>query len=105
MRLRVREHVDAAAEIDAAVDWYADKRRLLAVELLDAVEASLAHVLAWPDSGRPYPGLEGRTPVPRTTRVRGFPSIVYLVDGDDLVLLAYHHDRQRPGHWRHRLDG
>ena len=105
MTLRRREHAEAAAELDAAIDWYADKRPILAVEFLDAVEAGIARVRDWPDSGRPYPGREDRTPVLRTTRVKGFPySIVYLVDGDDLVLFAYPHDKQRPGYWKRRLD-
>lgn len=76
---------------------------MLAVELLDAVVAGVDHILAWPDSGHPYPGLEDRTPVLRSTRVKGFPyTIVYLVDGDYLVIVAYPHDKQRPGYWRHR---
>lgn len=105
MTLRRRELPEAAAELDAAVDWYADRHPLLAVRFLDAIEAGIARVLAWPDSGRPYPGREGRTPALRTTRVKGFPyRIVYLVDGNDFVILAYPHDKQRPGYWRHRLE-
>ena len=105
MTLRRRERAEAAAELDAAIDWYADKRPLLAVEFLDAVEAGIAHILDWPDSGRPYPGREDRTPILRTKRVKGFPyRIVYLVDGDDLVIFAYPHDKQRPGFWKHHLD-
>jgi len=103
--LRKREHPDAAAELDAAIDWYAEKRPRLGVEFFDAVAVDVDHILAWPDSGRPYPGREDRTPALRTKRVRGFPyRIVYLVDGDELVILAYPHDKQRPGYWRRRLD-
>lgn len=56
MTLRSRERAEAAAELDATIDWYADKRKLLAVEFLDAVEAGIAHILDWPHSGHPYPG-------------------------------------------------
>lgn len=105
MTLPSRERAEAAAELDATIDWYADKRRLLAVEFLDAVEAGIAHILDWPHSGHPYPGREERTPLLWTKRVKGFPySIIYLVDGDDLVIFAYPHDKQRPGYWKHRLD-
>lgn len=105
MMLRRRELAEAAAELDAAVDWYAEKRKLLAVEFLDAVEAAITRVLDWPDSGRPYPGREGRTPILRT-RVKNFPyCIVYLIDRYDIVIIAYPHDKQRPGYWKHRLDG
>jgi len=104
--LRRRERVEAAAELDAAIDWYAQRRRLIAVEFLDAIEAAIAHIIEWPDSGRPYPGREDRIPVLRTKRVKGFPySVVYLVDGDQLVIFAYPHDKQRPGYWKQRLDG
>lgn len=45
-------------------------------------------------------------PVLRTKRVRGFPyGIVYLIDGEELVIFAYSHDKQRPGYWKHRIDG
>jgi plasmid stabilization system protein ParE len=102
--LHKRERTEAAAELDAAIDWYAQRRRLLGVELLDAVELSIAHILDWPDSGRPYPGRENLTPVLRTKRVTGFPyRIVYLVDNNTLVIFAYPHDKQRPGYWMHRL--
>lgn len=105
MTLGRRERAEAAAELDVAIDFYASKRSRLAVEFVDAVEAGIAHILDWPDSGRPYPGREGRAQVLRTKRVRGFPySIVYLVDGDDLVIFAYPHDKRRPGYWKHRIN-
>lgn len=105
MTLRQRERAEAAAELDAAVEWYADRRPLIAVEFMNAVQAAVAQVLDWPDSGQPYPGREDRVPVLRTKRVKGFPyRIVYLVDGADLVIFAYPHDKQRPGYWMHRVD-
>ncbi|MFZ2964678.1 MAG: type II toxin-antitoxin system RelE/ParE family toxin [Rhodoglobus sp.] len=104
--LRRRERAEAVTELDAAIDWYAEKRRLLAVEFIDAIEAGIERILAWPVSGRPYPGREDHMPVLRTQRVRGFPyRIVYLVDGDDLVIFAYPHDKQRPGYWKPRVEG
>ncbi|GAB3495847.1 hypothetical protein [Flexivirga lutea] len=35
----------------------------------------------------------------------GIRSIVYLVDGETLVIVAYTHHKQRPGYWKQRLDG
>lgn len=104
MTLRRREHAEAAAELDAAIDWYAARRRLVALAFLDAVEASIARIIEWPESGRPYWPDVDRALSLRTTRVKGFPySIVYLVDGGDLVIFAYPHDRRRPGYWRRRV--
>lgn len=74
MMLRRREIAEAAAELDAALDWYAEQRKLLAVEFLEAVEGAIARVLDWPDSGRPYPGRASGTPVLRTTRVQNSPT-------------------------------
>jgi hypothetical protein len=40
-----------------------------------------------------------------TARVEVFPfRVVYLVRGNDLVILAYAHARRRPGYWQHRND-
>lgn len=62
MTLRKREHPDAAAELDAAIDWYAEKRTRFGVEFFDAAAVDVDHILAYP------------------------------------------HDRQRPGYWRRRLE-
>ncbi|WP_256838794.1 hypothetical protein [Ornithinimicrobium faecis] len=59
MTLQPRELIEAAAELDAAVEWYSNRHRPLAVELVE--------------------------------------------DGEDLVILAYAHERKRPGYWRHRV--
>ena len=69
MTLGRRERAEAAAELDVAIHFYASKRSRLAVEFLDAVEVGIAHILDWPDSGRPYPDREGRVRALRTTRV------------------------------------
>lgn len=106
MTLHKREIPEAAAELDAAADWYADQWLPLAIAFVNAVAARVDHVLAWPSSGRAHPRREGRTPEVRTAPVTGFPySIVDLVDGDELVILAYSHHKRRPGYWEHRVDG
>lgn len=105
MTLHRRERPEAAAELDAAIDWYADKHSRLAMEFLEAIEAALSHISLWPDSARPYPGSPDVEPLVRVKRVRGFPyTIAYLVDGDDLVILAYAHERRHPGYWTDRSD-
>lgn len=89
MTLRQRERSEASAELDAAIDWYADRRVLVAVAFVDAVEASIARVAAWTALGRPYGAAGTRMGSLRTARVKGFPYCnVYLVDGDELVIFA-----------------
>lgn len=106
MRLHRREHRAAAEEFDSALDWYAERSSTVAVAFLDAAESTITRIAEWPNLGRPYRTGTDRIPPIRTARIRGFPySIVYLVDGDQLVIFAYPHDRQRPGYWRRRLEG
>jgi hypothetical protein len=40
----------------------------------------------------------------RRKGVSGFPyGVVYVVRAEEIVILAYAHDRRRPGYWEHRL--
>lgn len=106
MRLRRSEHRGAAVEFDAALDWYADRSSTVAIAFLEAAEAAIARITEWPTLGRSYATGTDRIPPIRTARIKGFPySIVYFVDGDQLVIFAYPHDRQRPGYWTRRLAG
>lgn len=106
MRLHRREHRGAAGEFDAALDWYAERSSTVAVAFLDAAEAAITSINEWPNLGRiAGTGTDRISPI-RTARIKGFPySIVYLVDGDQLVIIAYPHDRRRPGYWMRRLEG
>lgn len=105
MTRRVREHPEAAAELDSAIDWYARRGRVTALEFVGEVEASIRRIADWPTSGQPYAGRESAPTVLRTTRVKRFPyRVVYLIDGTDIVIFAYAHDRRRPGYWRHRVE-
>lgn len=39
-------------------------------------------------------------------RLRQFPyKIVYIIEGDQIQVVAIAHDRRRPGYWLKRLDG
>jgi mRNA-degrading endonuclease RelE of RelBE toxin-antitoxin system len=40
----------------------------------------------------------------RAKRIEGFPyRVVYLVQADMVVIVAYAHEKRRPGYWRTRL--
>ena len=42
----------------------------------------------------------------RTFRLRTFRyNVVYVIDGDEIVIVAVAHHRRRPGYWRGRLVG
>ena len=77
--LRLREHPEALAELRAAARWYEGERPGLGVRFLDAVEAGLSGVLAWPRTGRPL-SEHGDDPLVRRAKVAVFPyGIVYYV--------------------------
>ncbi|MDR0593818.1 MAG: type II toxin-antitoxin system RelE/ParE family toxin [Bifidobacteriaceae bacterium] len=104
MDLIRRERREAAAELLAQARYYEGQRAGLGTAFMDAVDAAIAAIEAFPDAAGPYPGWD-REPMLRLRHVEGFPvGIVYLVDGRDLVVFAYAHHRRAPGYWLGRLD-
>ena len=100
-----REHPEAGREAYEAAVWYADRELGLAERFARELQESLLLIREWPGSAPPHREVE-RTPPIRSKRVNGFPfRIIYLVQGDEVVVIAYAHERRRPGYWSHRLDG
>lgn len=57
----------------------------------------------WPDAGQPFTTVDDGTVI-RSRSVRGYPyRIVYIVEPERVVILAYAHERRKPGYWLHRL--
>lgn len=47
-----------------------------------------------------------REPRLRRKSVGGFPyGVIYFVTDDEVVIVAYAHDKRRPGYWTSRLGG
>ncbi len=69
----------------------------------DAIEAALHSIELFPQIGAAVtPSVPGREL--RRVVVRGFPYLIfYEVDGDDTIVFAVPHQRQRPGGWLTRL--
>lgn len=104
MRLPQREHPDAAAELDAAVEWYEDREPGLGISLVDHAVAARDSIAEWPDAWPPFAGWN-REPLVRSKKLDVFPfRVVYFVSTDDLVIVAYAHERRRPSYWIDRLD-
>jgi plasmid stabilization system protein ParE len=90
---------DAENELKDARDWYESCAEGLGIEFLKALDTCLNAVSQHPTS---YPRVHGQT---RRALFRHFPySLVYRVEGDDILVIACHHHRQRPERWRKRLD-
>lgn len=87
----------ACRELEEAADFYDFERPGLGAEFLAAVQEALRELTDFPES---YPVLLGKT---RKLVVGRFPySIMYWLDGDDIVVSAIAHQSRRPGYWRDR---
>lgn len=99
-----REHADARREAYDAAGWYADRDLALAERFARELQQSVRFIQEWPSSSAADPDFE-RIPPIRSKGVNGFPyRIVYIVHDDEIVVLAYAHQRRRPGYWSQRLD-
>ena len=102
LTLPVRLAAEGAEELIAAIDWYEEQEHGLGNALFDAVLESLGRIGEWPGLGQ----IAGRTTggaVVRQTHVARFPyRVVYLELTDELRVLAFAHDRRRPGYWARR---
>jgi len=98
-----REHPEAAAELDSAVAWYEAREPGLGVSLIDSVATARQNIEAYLDAWPPFPGWD-REPIVRSKRLDVFPyRVVYIVDADELVIVAYAHESRSPGYWVNRL--
>jgi plasmid stabilization system protein ParE len=94
----VEFHPEAAAEFDAAVDWYRENSEQAAEDFLrevdDAIGSVAANPLMWGDV------LHGT----RRYVLRHFPYlVVYLLDEARVIIVAIAHGRRRPGYWSKRV--
>lgn len=102
MTRRIRVEPEAEAELLAAVQWYEHQRERLGLELLDRA-ADTYRLVAEGCRGTPVIGVDGNV---RRAPIARFPLwIVFTEHGGDVVILAYAHERRRPGYWVGRLRG
>lgn len=100
MTRKVRLEPEAAEELEGAIRWYDRQHHGLGAEFLAAVDGTITHIGRWPDAAPVVTGIAEdiparRAPVPR------FPyTIVYLVVDDIIRVLAFAHERRKPGYWR-----
>ncbi|WP_101847389.1 hypothetical protein [Zhihengliuella sp. ISTPL4] len=98
-----REHAEALDEYRAAAKWYEASRPGWGDVFMDAVDAAIESIL---DPTIRWGVYRHRTPRVYSRSVAGFPfDILYAVIDDEVFVLAYAHERRRPGYWRHRLGG
>jgi plasmid stabilization system protein ParE len=100
-----RAHPAARTELSDAAFWYERQEPGLGDRLVVQVAVAIDFVRAWPDASPLWRGRQ-RVPAVRRKSVKGFPyGVVYLVRDGEVIVIAYAHDKRRPGYWRSRLGG
>lgn len=94
-----RFHREARAEYRAALAWYAARSLDAADGFADAIVHGIRGIRELPEA---WPMRPGRPDI-RMRVVRRYPySIVYVVRGPNVVIIAVAHHRRRPGYWMDR---
>lgn len=103
MTLTWREHVEAVVEYQAAAEWYETTRRGWGDVFMDAVDAAISSIL---DPAIRWGFYRDRRSEPQvySRSVAGFPfQVIYLVIEDEVLVVAYAHERRLPGYWADRV--
>lgn len=96
MTLAQREHPEARAELRVGANWYEDPAT--GQELLDATLQARRSIDEMPDAWPPIHGWD-REPVVRRKGVIAFPyGVIYYVTDSEIVIVAYAHEKRRPGY-------
>jgi plasmid stabilization system protein ParE len=99
-----RYHPEALAEHVAAIGWYAERSDAAARHFVEAAERAVRRARALPRSCPRWPGELPADLEVRVLMLRHFPYVfVYLVEPDEIVVLAVAHTRSQPGYRRARL--
>lgn len=97
MRPRFLVEPEAEAELDEAFIWYEGRAAGLGSEFLRALRAAFALIRRNPDQ---FPRVRGDI---RRTLVRRFPyAVYYVVDPEQISVLAVVHTRRHPRRWQSR---
>ncbi|MFT4295965.1 MAG: type II toxin-antitoxin system RelE/ParE family toxin [Micropruina sp.] len=104
MTLAQREHPEAVAEFDAAVHWYEEQEAGVGLALIERARQARRDIGDWPNAAPLFATAQDGTVI-RSKAVHGYPyRVIYAVEPDVIVILAYAHERREPGYWLHRLD-
>ena len=89
----------AELDIAEALEYYLDEDSpVSAMRFVDAVEAAYPEIREAPNR---YPA--DRDGI-RQKPILGFPfSVLYSVQGEEIVVLSIRHHKRKPGFWRSRL--
>ena len=83
--------------------WYDERLPGLGDQLVDEVQAVLARIEATPAAFARYEFYRGSAEVRRSLLSRFPISVIFLVESDGIVILAFAAQRRRPLYWLGRL--
>ncbi len=99
----IRVEEAARGELRAVVAWYEEKQPGLGGEFFAEVEHTVELIQRHPGLGTSVP----RVPAERGTRrlpLRRFPyTVIYREVETEIQIIAFAHDRRKPGYWSSRL--
>ena len=88
----------AQAELDEAITWYAEQAPGLGDAFLLEILKVLQLIEQFPQAWHPL------TAEIRRCRLKRFPySVVYTLEGANILILAVAHQHRKPGYWRNRV--
>jgi toxin ParE1/3/4 len=103
MTLTQREHPEAVEEFDDAVRWYEAQEPGIGLALIDRAQQARHDITQWPNAASPFTTTDDGIVI-RTKAIRGYPyRVVYTVEPDTILILAYAHERREPSFRLHRL--
>lgn len=95
-------HAEARAELREAIAWYEREVEGLGAQFHAEMAQAMARLRALPGIGTPVPGIDPQTRVRRVLLSRFPYSIVFRVDDERLVVLAFAHSSRAPAYWASR---
>lgn len=105
MTLGYHEHPEATDELLDAIRYYHGERPGLGDDLADKARAAVQDILDSPDAWPRTPDWD-EEPLLRGRKVGVYPfRIVYYVRRSEIIVIAYAHEKRRPGYWQHRVTG
>ncbi|HET7437366.1 MAG TPA: type II toxin-antitoxin system RelE/ParE family toxin [Thermoanaerobaculia bacterium] len=88
----------AEAEVIEAVAYFDEQRDGLGDRFEEDLTASVAFATEFPRSGKQISKNVRQLPFGRFRY-----NLIYVIDEDEIVIVAVAHHRRRPGYWRNRL--
>lgn len=80
------------------------KKPVWGLPLVERMQQTRRDLAEWPHAAPLFATAHDGTAI-RGKAVEGYPyRIVYTVEPEMILILAYAHDRREPGYWLHRLE-